>query len=162
MWLGTAGCIDICSRLTQPRKKKFWGLLQQLTHLSSCRRNDMVYEKDFGKVGKNGQKSSYSQAEEKGRIGKKCLEKLEWEEGICMVHRLMIHKMIFHLHQAGKLRTWSFKHSWVWVILYVYLVLGGWGFVPFTMLRNVLSHAHTNQCQWLHSSWYDGSLEKSK
>lgn len=34
----------------------------------------MVYKKDFGRVGKNGQKSSYSQAEEKERIGKKCLE----------------------------------------------------------------------------------------
>lgn len=73
----------------------------------------MVHKKEFGRVGgkKPRQKSSYSQAEEKGRIGKKCLEKLEWELGICLVCRLMIHKMIFHLHQTGKLRTWSFTHE---------------------------------------------------
>jgi len=47
----------------------------------------MVYKMTLEELEENGQKSSHSQAKEKGRTGKKCLEKLEWEVGICMVHR---------------------------------------------------------------------------
>lgn len=70
---------------------------------------------EFGRVGgeKKGRKSSYSPAEEKGKIGKKCLRELEWEVGLCLVCRLVIHKvtkMLFHLNQASRLRTWSFEH----------------------------------------------------
>jgi len=47
----------------------------------------MVYKMTLEELEENGQKSSHSQAKEKGRTGKKWLEKLEWEVGICMVHR---------------------------------------------------------------------------
>ena len=163
-WVCTPSCIDICFRLTHPRTKNAEGCSSSLHSLHTIQKKLYGAQKRVWKCWgkKNGQKSSYSQAEEKGRIGKKCLEKLEWEVGICLVCRLMIHKTIFHLHQTGKLRTWSFEHSWARIVLYEHDVLSGWRFGHFTMLGNVLSHAHPNQCQWLHSSWYHGSLGKSK
>lgn len=71
----------------------------------------------FGTVGggeEKGWKFSYSPAEEKGKENrKKSLREEEWEVGLCLVCRLVIHKvtkMLFHFNQAGKLRTWSFEH----------------------------------------------------
>lgn len=162
----TANCIDMCFRLTHSKTKNVEGCSSGLRSLHTIQKKLYGAQKKVWKVeGKKknlGKKFSYSQAEEKGRIGKKCLEKLEWEVGICLVCRLMIHKIIFHLHQTGKLRTWSFEHPWAWIVLYVHDVLSGWGFGHFTMLFNVLSHAHPNQRQWLYSSWYHSSLGKSK
>lgn len=36
-----------------------------------------------------------------------------WSE-TWLVRGLMLHKMIFYLHQTGKLRTSSFEHLWTW------------------------------------------------
>jgi len=113
-WVCTASCIDICFRLKHPRTRNVEGCSSSLQSLYTIQKKWCGAQKRIWKVwGKKetGKKSSYSQAEEKGRIGKKCLQKLEWEVGICLVCRLMIQKMIFHLHQTVKLRTWSFEHS---------------------------------------------------
>lgn len=161
----TASCTDICFRLTHSRTKNVEGLSSSLYSLHSTQKKwDGAQKRVWKGWGekKKCKKSSYTEAEEKGRIWKKCLEKLEWEVGICLVYRMMIHKMIFHLHQTGKLRTWSFEHSWAWIVLYMHDVLSGWGFGHFAMLCNVLSHAHPNQCQWLFSPPYHGPLGKVK
>lgn len=153
VWVCTASCIDICFRLTHPRTKNVEGCSSSLHSIHTTQKKwyDAQKRVQKGWEGrKKGKKSSYSQAEEKGRIRKKCLEKLAWEVGICLICRLMIHKIIFHLHQTGKLRTWSFEHSWAWMVLYVRDVLSGWRFGHFTMLCNVLPHARPNHFQWLY------------